>query len=102
MARGEANGPGLSIHLDNGPIYPGATITGRITRHLPSDTSCAQLKICLHGHAILELNNKFNPLAIFIASLRLLREDAQTLYNGPLYIKHRFQPAQADCLYSWP
>jgi len=99
------SGPALSIHLDDtGPIYPGATITGRVTRRLPIDTSRAQLTIQLRGRDKVKLSNQeFMVFAPSRARSNLLGDDLhQTLlYNGPLHIPAPGQPGEAfSCPFS--
>lgn len=91
------NGPGLCIQLDDaGPVYPGATVTGRVIRQLPIDTSRAQLTIQLRGRDKVKLSNQ--EFMVFVpcrARSNLLGGDLrETLYSGPLHIPAPGQPSE--------
>ncbi|KAK0631384.1 hypothetical protein B0T14DRAFT_2464 [Immersiella caudata] len=84
------NGPALSIQLDNpGPIRPGDTITGRVTRQLPMDTTRARLSIQLRGRDKVKLTvQEFLVSLPFRASANLLGDDLHhVIFDGPLRIR---------------
>jgi len=91
------NGPGLSIQLDTpGPINPGDTITGRVVRQLPLDTSRARLTIHLRGRDKVKLFVqefiKFHP---FRTRANLLGDDLhQAIFDGPLHIPSPSNPGE--------
>ncbi|KAK0657866.1 hypothetical protein B0T16DRAFT_453287 [Cercophora newfieldiana] len=95
--RWSRNGPALSIQLDSsGPFNPGDTITGRVTRQLPLDTSRACLTISLRGRDKVKLTLQeflaFNP---FRARANLLGDDLHhTIYDGPLHIPSPSNPGE--------
>ncbi|KAK5656955.1 hypothetical protein OQA88_3477 [Cercophora sp. LCS_1] len=87
--RWSRNTPALSIQLDNqGPLYPGQTVTGRITRRLPIDTSRGRLTLHLHGLDKVKLTL---PTTTLRARTTLIAS-YQALHNGPLHIPAPSQP----------
>ncbi|KAK4446391.1 hypothetical protein QBC34DRAFT_440901 [Podospora aff. communis PSN243] len=88
------NGPALAIQLDTpGPIKPGDTITGRVIRQLPLDTSRARLYIQLRGRDKVKLTVQELLISLpFRADANLLGDDLyHVIYDGPLHV-----PSPAD------
>ena len=97
--RWSRSGPALSIQLDtaNSSFHPGDTITGRVIRQLPPDTSRALLTIRLCGRDKVKLRVQEYLLPTpFRSSTNLLGDGSHhAIYDGPLHIPdhtHTGQP----------
>src|SRR4051794_1052512 len=104
--RWSRNSPALSIHLDSpAPVNPGDTVTGRVTRQLPLDTSLACLTISLRGRDKVKLT--ISELVLFHGPFRgranLLSDDLyQTIYSGPLHIPSSCDSSSGEVFFSCP